>query len=229
MYRKMFLATSNEGKLVELRALLRGFTIEALKDLDVEEDGTTFAANAVKKAVAAAKAHGAAHPGAVFLGEDSGLEVEPLDGAPGVLSARFSLFTLTEANDLVATATADPGRAERDRRNNEYLLAVLRARGLFELYAGRVPAQYRSAVAVCSPDGTVLNIEEGSCRVSVIQDEQLVHGFGYDAITEHAELGHFGMIPTEEKNRVSHRGQSLRRLCRWMRHRPDLFGALEAA
>ena len=157
---------------------------------EVEEDAPDFAGNAEKKARAIAE-----HLGALALGDDSGLCVDALEGAPGVYSARYS-----------------GAEGEwRDAANNEKLLAEL---------AG-VPEERRGASFVCAlslvaPDGRVWQVE-GRCHGRIAEAPRGEAGFGYDPLFVSLEPGldgtrTHGELTAEEKDRVSHRGRALRSL-----------------
>jgi len=196
---RILLATSNLGKRAELLPLLEPLGVEVLSPdavgglAEIEEDGASFAENAAKKALAAA----AVGRGAWALADDSGLEVDALDGAPGVRSARFA------------------GEEATPVENNALLL---------ERLAG-VPAERRGARFVCSlalarPDGTLAAALEGSVRGRILEAPRGAGGFGYDPLflfDEPDQPGRgraFAELSREEKARVSHRGRALRLLAR---------------
>jgi XTP/dITP diphosphohydrolase len=184
--RTLVIATKNAGKLREFRALLAGLPLEpmaALEMPEVAETGTTFAENAELKARAAAE-----WSGQWALADDSGLEVDALDGGPGVYSNRFAGENTTEE--------------ERNRK-------------LIELLQGVPPerrgARYRAVVAVAAPDGR-LWLSEGVCEGRIVDEPRGSHGFGYDP---HFFLPEYGCtmaeLDPEEKNRISHRARALAR------------------
>lgn len=189
MAKRLLLATRNRHKKQELAAMLGGLDIEVLT-LDevpelpeVVEDGATFGENARKKALATARASGC-----VCLADDSGLEVEALNGQPGVYSARFA------------------GPKADDRMNNEKLVALLR-----EMDPNQRAARFVCVIAIADPQGNV-QVVEGECPGSIILDARGEAGFGYDPLfipdgyqQTFAELG------SKEKNRISHRGQALKK------------------
>jgi XTP/dITP diphosphohydrolase len=182
--RRLLLASRNPGKLAELRALLRGLTVEvvARPDLpEVAETGSTFIENAILKARAAAT-----WSGEWALADDSGLEVDALGGAPGVFSARY----------------AGPDATDADR--NARLLAELAGTP----DASRT-ARFRCAVALAAPDGRLWTAE-GTCEGRIARAPRGTHGFGYDPIfwlpDRHCTLAE--LLP-EEKDRVSHRARAL--------------------
>ena len=181
---KLLVATNNRGKLVEIQALLEGQEFELLTPQDlnlamnVDETGATYSENAALKGRAFALASGLP-----TLADDSGLEVDLLDGRPGLHSARFS---------------RKPGATDADRRL--YLL---------ELLAGKPrpwQARFRCVVALASPGGKVV-FAEGICPGEIIPEERGQDGFGYDPIFLLPDLGltmaQLGMV---QKNQLSHRG-----------------------
>ncbi|NLH49114.1 MAG: XTP/dITP diphosphatase [Myxococcales bacterium] len=185
---KILIATSNRGKLRELRQILEPLGIETIGLGDLppiespEETGATFSANARLKAL-----YYAQHAGIPAIADDSGLCVDALNGEPGVRSARYS----------------DPGAT--DRRNNAKLLAALTEQA--ERRARFV------CVSVCAkPTGEIVEAR-GECEGEILAAPRGENGFGYDPVFYYAPLAAtFAELPPEEKNRVSHRGRSLRRL-----------------
>jgi XTP/dITP diphosphohydrolase len=204
---RLFFGSSNAGKLRELRRLVEGLAVAVVSPADlarplpeVVEDGATFRENAEKKAVAFARFAGMA-----ALADDSGLCVDALGGAPGVHSARWS--------EDVAPALA---REDRDRANNEKLLAALA--GVPEDRRG---AAYLAVLSVALPDGTVVASVEGSCRGRIGRAPRGAGGFGYDPLFIPAgELfpppgGRaltMAELPPGEKDALSHRGEAFRSL-----------------
>ncbi len=193
--RTILVATTNPGKVRELRAML-GDAVRwlALADLpglaEVVEDGATFAANARKKATEYAKA-----AGLWTLADDSGLVVDALGGAPGVKSARFS-------------GEAPPGtdRKTIDQRNIAKLLELLRD----------VPAAQRTARFVChlclaTPEKVSIETS-GTVEGRIIDEPAGTNGFGYDPVFFVPQLGKtVAQLPDEQKNAISHRGNAIRR------------------
>ncbi len=186
--KKLLIATNNPGKVAEIQALLEGqeftlFTPAGLHlQLEVVEDGRTYAENASKKAVAFAQA-----AGMVSLGDDSGLEVDALGGQPGVHSHRF--VPLPEATDA-------------DRR--QYLLQRLQGE------PRPWTAHFHAAVAIATPDGAV-HLAFGRCDGEIIPEERGQNGFGYDPIFFIPELSRtMAELGMEEKNRLSHRARAVR-------------------
>ncbi len=194
--KEILVATTNPGKVRELRALL-GDTVEwkSLTDFpgieEVKEDGTTFAENARKKAMGYARA-----TGLWTLADDSGLVVDALGGAPGVNSARFSGERAKEADRKVL-----------DRRNMERLLSLL----------GGVPREKRTARFVChlclaSPE-EVLVETEGMVEGLITEEPAGTGGFGYDPVFLVPQLGRtVAQLGDQEKNAISHRGNAMRKL-----------------
>ena len=185
---KLLVATSNAGKLVEIREIVAAIALElvSLRDLRLpppDETGDTFHANAAQKATISAR-----QSGLWTLADDSGLCVEALGGAPGVHSARY--------------APTDEGRRAK-------LLHALQ--GVPEEKRG---AHFFCAVALSPPDGERILRAEGRVEGSIAFAERGTNGFGYDPIFLPAETpGHtLAELGSGEKNRLSHRGRALQRL-----------------
>lgn len=188
--RELLIATGNPGKLREISAALEGLPYRVLAGPDigglpeVEEDGETLLANAQKKARS-----GAAHSGLLCLADDTGLEVEALDGQPGVYSARW----------------AGPGCSYDD--NNRKLLAELDSRP-----GASRRAAFKTVMVLCEPGGRedwVLGRVEGM----IARQPAGQAGFGYDPLFLLPTLGRtFAQLDLSEKNRVSHRGEALVRV-----------------
>lgn len=184
----LILASHNPGKLLEIKALLRETDIQVITPADkglvikVEEKGHSYADNAARKALAFARSSGL-----LALGDDSGLEVEALGGAPRIFSARFS--PKTDATDA-------------DRR--AYLLRKLEEHGRPWL------AAFHCTVALASPNGEI-SYTQGECQGEIIPKERGRNGFGYDPIFLIPELGRtMAELSLEEKNRISHRARAVR-------------------
>jgi XTP/dITP diphosphohydrolase len=219
----LLFGTTNAGKLRELRRLVAGLPIRIVspEDLgrplpDVEEDGATFQANAEKKATAWAR-----WSGLHALADDSGLCVDTLGGAPGVHSARWSDLDpapepASPVCDLAGAAAGElgpvAGRAARDERNNDKLLASLA--GLPDERRG---GQYVAVLSVARPDGSVVESVTGLCRGRIGWARRGAGGFGYDPLFIPGE-GAAGAgrtmaeLSPEEKDGLSHRGAAFRRL-----------------
>jgi XTP/dITP diphosphohydrolase len=186
--RSILIATNNQGKVDEIKALLKDLPLEMITPtdiglvLDVTEDGQTYSENAAKKATAFAQASGM-----VALGDDSGLEVDSLGGLPGLHSHRFCPI---------------PNATDADRRN--YLL---------ERLGGQMrpwTARFRATVAIASPSGECF-LTSGHCEGEIIPDERGSNGFGYDPIFFIPKLRQtMAELEMDEKNRVSHRAQAIR-------------------
>ncbi len=185
--RTIILASRNKKKTEEVADLLAtvGFKIIPVTEFpdvpDVVEDGDTFAANAARKATEVATALGQ-----WTIGEDSGLRVDALNGAPGIYSARYS------------------GEGATDEKNNARLLKEL----------ADVPDEKRGAGYVCSvalsnPAGEVRIAVEGTCRGRILQERRGEGGFGYDPyffIREYHKS--FGELSLLTKQRISHRARA---------------------
>ncbi len=191
------LATRNKGKIAELSGMLRAYGLEvkgleAFPELaEVEETGSTFSENALLKASTIAKA-----TGLVAVADDSGLEVDALDKAPGVFSARY--------------ADDDPefGSMEnRDQRNNAKLL-----RELGNIPEERRTARFRCVMAAYAPGGASLEAD-GAWEGRIALQPTGENGFGYDPLFYDPALGiTAAQMDKEQKNARSHRGKALRGL-----------------
>lgn len=182
---KICAATGNAGKLRELRRILeaQGHEVVSQKELGItiepDETGTTFEENALIKARAACKASGLP-----ALADDSGLEVDALNGEPGIYSARYC-----EGSDA-------------DRVN--FLLKKME--NIPEENRG---AQFVSAIACVYPDGTEFAIR-GICRGVILHENHGEGGFGYDPVFwVPEEKESFSSMPQERKNQISHRANAL--------------------
>ena len=182
-------ATANPNKLIEMQAALEGVAIllERPAELgEVPEDGDTLEANARIKAAAVA-----AFAGAPALADDTGLEVDALDGAPGVHSARYA------------------GTAGGDEANVAKLLAAL---------TGVAPpqrtARFRTVVVARWPDGREV-LAEGAVEGSIAVEPRGSRGFGYDPVfVPSPGESTFAEMSLEAKGSISHRGRALRELAR---------------
>jgi len=188
MRRRLLVATHNSGKVREYRVLLADLPVEVTYldaegiTLDVEETGDTFVQNAIQKATTYARA-----TGLLTWADDSGLEVDALDGAPGVRSARY----------------AGPDATDADRY-----------RKLLDALAG-VPwdertARFRCVVALATPEGEV-RTAPGKCEGIIAFGPIGENGFGYDPVfylPEHEAT--MAQLSPEAKNRISHRGRAAR-------------------
>jgi XTP/dITP diphosphohydrolase len=194
---KIVIASGNQGKLRELSALLAPLNFEAhtqseFKVPDVEETGTTFVENAIIKARNAAE-----HTGLPAIADDSGIEVDVLDGAPGVYSARFS----------------EPDAS--DEKNNALLVEKLR-----NVPESRRTARYRAVIVYMrhAKDPSPI-ICEGSWKGHIVLEAKGKGGFGYDPYfyvpTHHCTSAE---LSADEKNKISHRGQALKLLVEKLKH-----------
>ena len=188
------LATSNSGKLAELRALLADLPIQLLsvadvlgEKLSIVEDGATFEDNALIKARAVCRA-----TRTIALADDSGLEVDALGGRPGVRSARFAHERATDAE------------------NNAALL-----RELENIEEGQRSARFRCVLALVSPwrEGDE-HVASGSCEGSIARAPRGNGGFGYDPLFVVAGQDGRAMaeLSEEDKNRISHRALAVKSL-----------------
>ena len=184
----LLLGTRNAGKVREIESILgdvpwRIRSLEEFEDIEVPaETGDTYADNAIIKAQFYARA-----TGLCALADDSGLEVEALDGAPGVYSARY----------------AGAGASDADRR--QLLLSELAA-----VPASERKARFVCVVAIALPEGTVLNTSEGTCNGKIIFEPRGTGGFGYDPLFVPDGFDKtFAELPDTIKNELSHRARAL--------------------
>lgn len=197
--KRLVLASSNPGKLREFRQMLAplGFEVVPQSELgvaDAKEPHETFVENALAKARHASRACGLP-----AFADDSGICVAALNGAPGVLSARYA----------AAPAT---GREDQDRRNNEKLLAELRGK------SDRRAHYYCVVVLVRHAADPEPLIAEGRWHGLVAERPRGANGFGYDPFFFLPALGKSAAeLTAEDKNAVSHRGQALRHLVEALR------------
>jgi XTP/dITP diphosphohydrolase len=198
--RRVFIATSNQGKLRDFAAACAAYGVEiaAIPHFDelppVMEDGATFEANARKKAE-----HYSRHVGGeIVLADDSGLAVDALGGAPGVHSARYA---------------AGPEQANSsDAANNARLLREMKM-----IEDGRRTAQFVSAIAAAR-DGRTLAEFRGEAVGQILREPRGTGGFGYDPLFYFPALGKtFAELTPEDKAAVSHRGAAFRKFLDWYR------------
>ncbi|MXY88869.1 MAG: RdgB/HAM1 family non-canonical purine NTP pyrophosphatase [Dehalococcoidia bacterium] len=191
---RLLLATNNPGKVREMRRLLAGEPFEVVTpgdlgiDLDVVEDGNGYAENATLKARAFAEAGRC-----LALADDSGIEVDALDGRPGPLSARFG-----------GPGLDDAGRTQ------------LMLRELRDVPDGERGARYRAVVAVAGP-GEHVEQFEGTWEGSIGREPRGENGFGYDPIFRTGDGRSGAELSAAEKDAVSHRGQAVRAAAAWLR------------
>ena len=190
MKRKVIFATSNEGKMKEVRSILEGLDVEvfSMKEagifVEVVEDGTTFEENAAIKATAIQK-----ECGEILLADDSGLEVDYLNKEPGIYSARYM------------------GEDTSYRIKNKSLIDRLEG-----VEGEDRSARFVCAIAAAFPDGTV-EITRGTIEGQIGYEEKGENGFGYDPIFYVPEYGcTTAELTLEQKNEASHRGKALRKM-----------------
>ncbi len=192
---RLVVATTNRGKLREIAQLLAGVPVELLTLADFpdvaapEENGRTFAENARLKALYYAR-----HTGELTVAEDSGLEVDALDGAPGVESARFGGADSTYAAKF--TLIYDALRRKK---------------------ASGSAARFVCALALAQ-DGTILFETRGTVEGEIAPAPRGTGGFGYDPIFFYPPFGcTLAEATAEQKGTVSHRGEAFRALARYLR------------
>ena len=185
----LLIATNNKGKIRELQELLKDTGIELITpaqiqlDLDVVEDGQTYAENALKKVVAFSEASGL-----ISLADDSGLEVDALGGAPGLYSARYG---------------AQDGTKLSDAERRAFLIRNLKDK------PRPWTARFYATLAIAVPRGDT-QLAEGVCEGEIIPEERGTGGFGYDPIFLLPEVGKtMAELSMEEKNRLSHRARAV--------------------
>ncbi len=187
MTHTIVLASGNAGKLLELARILPDeFSLKLVSEFGVElppENGMTFEENALVKAKFTVQ-----QTGELAIGDDSGLEVDALDGAPGIYSARYA------------------GQPPSDERNIRKLLAQLGG-----LPAEQRTGRFRCAIALAAPSGATL-VRTGTVEGSIGFEPRGTNGFGYDPVFVIADGRTFAELTPDEKDRISHRGLALRAL-----------------
>ncbi|MCJ1908660.1 XTP/dITP diphosphatase [Planococcus ruber] len=188
--KQVIIATQNKGKAKDFEALFGPLGYEVLtlrdvaKDMDVEETGVTFEENAILKAEAVAEALQT-----TVIADDSGLEIDALNGEPGVYSARYA------------------GEAKSDEANIEKVLGKLE--GVPE---EQRTARFRCVLAIASPNKETVTYS-GSCEGVILSERRGENGFGYDPIFYVPSEGKaMAELVPEEKAAISHRGNALREL-----------------
>ena len=184
----MVLATQNKGKIREVKEILSEYEIKTPADFDIfddiEENGTTFEENAYIKAKYIAE-----KTGKITIADDSGLEVDYLNGEPGIYSARFA------------------GEDATDEDRNQKLLSLLK-----DVPFEKRTARYVCAIAIVFPDGEHHVFTE-TCEGYIIDERQGDGGFGYDPYFYFEEFKTtLANVPLEQKNKVSHRSKALLKL-----------------
>lgn len=183
--KSIILASNNKDKVKEVKEILKGYDIISMKeagiDVDIEENGTTFEENALIKARAIMKL-----TGQITMADDSGLEIDYLNKAPGVYSARFM------GHDT-----------SYDIKNKALIQKLEGVKGSDR--SGR----FVCAIAVCFPDGREI-VKRGTMEGLIAEEINGDNGFGYDPIVYLPEYGKTsGELAPEEKNKISHRGKAL--------------------
>ena len=183
--KSIILASNNKDKVKEVKEILKGYDIISMKeagiDVDIEENGTTFEENALIKARAIMKL-----TGQITMADDSGLEIDYLNKAPGVYSARFM------GHDT-----------SYDIKNKALIQKLEGVKGSDR--SGR----FVCAIAVCFPDGREI-VKRGTMEGLIAEEIKGDNGFGYDPIVYLPEYGKTsGELAPEEKNKISHRGKAL--------------------
>lgn len=193
MVKKIIFATGNQNKMREIREIMGNLPVEILSmkeagiGADITEDGTTFEENAAIKAKAVAELLPEQDRDTIVLADDSGLEIDALNGEPGIYSARYM------------------GEDTSYYIKNAEL--IHRLEGVPEK---KRTARFVCAVAAVLPDRTCLTVR-GTIEGRIGYEERGSNGFGYDPIFMLPDRGcTTAELPPEEKNRISHRGQALR-------------------
>jgi XTP/dITP diphosphohydrolase len=186
---QLLVATRNRHKLKEIGAILADLNLELVAAADqpglpeIIEDCPTIRDNAIKKAVETARV-----AGRLTLADDSGLEVDALNGQPGVRSARYA------------------GDKATDHENNQKLLAALRG-----VPAEKRTATFRCVVAIADAAGLV-DVVEGICNGLITEEERGGGGFGYDPLfVPDGQVKTFAELSPDVKNRISHRAKALQK------------------
>ena len=198
--RTIIFATGNQGKLVEIREILRPLSVTVLSmsdagiSCDINENGTTFAENAMIKAGTIAKALPDRYRDAIVMADDSGLEVDAMDKLPGVYSARWM------------------GRDTSYRIKNAKIIENLK-----DVPVEKRTARFVCAIAAVLPDGRTLETQ-GVIEGKIGYEERGTNGFGYDPIFMLPDMScSTAELSPEEKNKLSHRGKALRNMERLLR------------
>lgn len=206
MIRRILIATSNAGKLRDFAgaAAVHGIEIAGIPNFNslpcVVEDGQTFEENARKKA----EQYSLYAPGEIVVADDSGLEVDALNGAPGVHSARYAAPDLHGTEPQLADANTD------DEANNARVLRELKG----------VPPEKRTGRFVCvlaaARDGKTLATFRGTAEGIILDAPRGKNGFGYDPLFYFPQIGKtFAQLSAEEKSKYSHRGAAFRKFLEW--------------
>ena len=187
---ELIVASRNKGKINEIKELLADlpFKIFSLLDYpelpDVIEDGATYRANALKKAVQIAKALGK-----ITMADDSGIEIRALNGAPGIYSARFA------------------GKGADEKAKNRKLFAMLEGVSM-----AKRQARYRCVIALSDGKGKAMGVTQGTCSGYITLEERGSNGFGFDPLFLIKRYNKtFGELPASVKAKISHRARALKK------------------
>ncbi len=213
--RRILIATSNAGKLRDFAgaAARHGVLVAGIPEFSslplVVEDGLTFEANARKKA----EGYSRYVPGEIVVADDSGLEIDALNGAPGVHSARYAAPDLHNKEPHEAEENTD------DDANNARVLRELNG----------IPAERRTGRFVCvlaaARDGATLATFRGVAEGIILDATRGTNGFGYDPLFYFPLIGKtFAELTAEEKAGYSHRGKAFRELLEWCGAEPQTSG-----
>lgn len=224
MKHALVVATGNKGKFAEVRELLADLPVDVFAPGDlfreapnVVEDGVTFVANATKKARAYAE-----RSLMLSLGDDSGLEVDVLGGAPGVRSARYAHEHATDGENRTALIAALDALSPRDA------VEIRSAHAGQSMPAGPPPftARFRCALVLIdpfAPNDSAVSVAEGTVEGSIVRTPRGTSGFGYDPLfVVDGTSKTMAELSSDEKNRVSHRGRAM------VAMRQHIVAALEA-
>ena len=188
---ELVIATRNKKKRQEIEKILEDFDVKVLSLEDypglseIKEEGRNFEDNAVKKAVVTAR-----FTDKWTLADDSGLEVEALNGKPGVHSARFA------------------GKKQNDKANIKKLLEIMK-----DVPEEKRTARFTCVMAVSSPDGKIAKVVKGDCEGRISFNPAGGKGFGYDPVfVVSGYRKTFAQIKSSLKNRISHRAKALRQI-----------------
>ncbi|MCQ6278295.1 XTP/dITP diphosphatase [Bacillus sp. EB600] len=188
--KEVVIATKNKGKAREFEAIFapRGFAVRTLLDYpeiaDIEETGHTFEENAIIKAEAVA-----AMLNKIVMSDDSGLIIDPLEGRPGIYSARYA------------------GEQKDDQANIDKVLNELAG-----VPSTKRTARFYCALALAVP-GQKTQTVSGTCEGQILEERRGTNGFGYDPIFLVTEKGlSMAELPSEEKNQLSHRAKAIKKL-----------------
>ncbi|MBR4078598.1 MAG: RdgB/HAM1 family non-canonical purine NTP pyrophosphatase [Christensenellaceae bacterium] len=191
---RLIIATNNQGKVREIKAIFQGIYDEvlSLKDagikIDVEEDGSTFLENSTKKSVEVSRL-----VDCDCMADDSGICVDGLNGAPGIYSARYSAEGTDEANRFALIEAVRP----LDKKDRS--------------------ARFHCALTIANNGKVIFSCEETSDTGEILLEERGENGFGYDSLFYLESLGKtFAEIDPETKNSISHRARALESARKWL-------------